>query len=185
MNGFRPYIINERWMALLAFHFISRFGLSRELLLLENDIYSILTFLPPPAPPHPLPLSFPSPSPLLPFPSLERCAGEEVERNPHPSYLKTIRFGFLSSLFFSPLSLNSLFIWYILDALKKKLSETYTLYYFYNVTNGIEAWQLKMLEDSQIISDFLALPENEDVWDILVNLAQHPGIPLFIPLMYE
>jgi hypothetical protein len=62
----------------------------------------------------------------------------------------------------------------IKDTLKETKGE-WQLRCLYGLLGSTE-WQLKILSDTQFITDLLAIPEPQNyVWDLLVSIAQHPG----------
>eukprot|EP00026_Physarum_polycephalum_P005203 Phypoly_transcript_05233.p1 GENE.Phypoly_transcript_05233~~Phypoly_transcript_05233.p1 ORF type:complete len:642 (+),score=115.18 Phypoly_transcript_05233:54-1979(+) len=66
------------------------------------------------------------------------------------------------------------------NTLKKEIKRDDALQFFYNVTSN-DAWQLKLLADQQLIRDLLALPENDDVWDLFFNLARNKDAKDLLP----
>lgn len=48
-------------------------------------------------------------------------------------------------------------------------------YYFGGLASNFEAWQLKLMEDSELIQSILEFKDN-GTWYFLSNLAKHPGI---------
>jgi hypothetical protein len=58
--------------------------------------------------------------------------------------------------------------------LKREFKREEVLQFFYNITND-DAWQRKLIDDKQFIQDLLAVPDNEDIWDVFVNLAGNKG----------
>ena len=47
--------------------------------------------------------------------------------------------------------------------------------FFVNLTQS-EAWQLKMMRDKHFIDYLLVIPETKNLWNLVINIAQHPGM---------
>ena len=59
---------------------------------------------------------------------------------------------------------------------RQEISNSAVLCLMAATDNDME-WQSKVLKDTKLITDLLALPGSNDVWYLFANLSQHPGTP--------
>jgi hypothetical protein len=82
--------------------------------------------------------------------------------------------------------MNAFIFLTLLDILKPHLSSQTkaVLSFFGNATDASTEWQSMVLEDKQFIIDILSYaPKHKDVWEILHNASQHPGLFLCLTVI--